>query len=57
MFVDTDNDGLSDDKETALADPTNPDDAAADTDGDGISNKDEIAQGTDPNAADSDNDG
>ena len=46
-FVDSDNDGLSDDYEDANGlDKTNSADATADTDGDGLTNKDELA-GTD----------
>jgi len=52
--VDTDNDGLSDDVETAIG--TNP--TAADSDGDGLSDGIEVLRlGTDPLLADSDNDG
>lgn len=51
--IDTDGDGLTDDKEIELGlDPTK-----ADTDGDGITDAKEIELGTDPKKADTDNDG
>lgn len=62
LDADTDDGGTQDGTET-LADGTNPtagngaDDAAADPDGDGLSNAQESLLGTDPNDADSDNDG
>ncbi|MFN3200917.1 MAG: lectin-like protein [Bradymonadia bacterium] len=48
--VDTDGDGVSDEREMALGmDPANPD-----TDGDGVNDRTELLLGTDPNMADGD---
>lgn len=48
VFVDTDNDGLTDPEETLYGtDPQNPD-----SDGDGVNDGDEVAAGTDPAVSD-----
>lgn len=53
MQIDTDGDGLSDERELGLkTDPSN-----ADTDGDKLSDGDEVSMGTDPLVADTDGDG
>ncbi|MFM1943857.1 MAG: hypothetical protein RI897_2839, partial [Verrucomicrobiota bacterium] len=50
--LDTDNDGIPDDWETAFSmDPANPDDANADDDQDGMSNYAEFLSGTNPTSA------
>jgi len=57
-FSDTDEDSMPDIYETANnLDPLNASDAALDADKDGLSNAREYALGTDPNQADSDEDG
>jgi hypothetical protein len=55
---DRDNDGMSDEAETANGtNPDDPADADSDADGDGLSNGDEVAMGSGVNTADTDGDG
>ena len=57
-FVDSDNDGISDEWELQFGlNPQNPFDATIDFEGDGLNNLQEFTAGTDPWQSDSDNDG
>ena len=57
-FLDTDNDGIPDNIETAAGlNPNDASDAKEDKDGDGICNLNEYLAGTNPNSVDSDSDG